>query len=201
MIASVVVCFSQSGPTDTAAFKKDFEKLLSKYGLNSKSYMINVTSNNQKGGQTAFIINNNFYGDTLTEKNNVVYFFDTVENHITLTVAPKKGVWVQPFVFADSSNTHAYFDVGVGASAFVSNYTGWVVDQWKFLAGEVSQNSISKSWPLVIQLKDNDPNQYFIFGDFLDSNKTFLFYKGKIQYWGTFSEEESKKLPPVPTIK
>lgn len=201
LLSISVSSFSQKTPTDTVAFKRDFEKLLSKYGLSNKSYLINVTSNNQKGGQTAFIINNNFYGDTISDKNNITYIFDTTGNHVTLTVAPKKGIWTQPFVFADSSNTHRYFDVGIGTSAFITDNIVWVVDRWRNVAGGVSQHSVSHFWPLRIELKDNDPNQYFIFGDFLDPNKTFLFYKGKIQYWGTFSEEEYKKLPPMPEIK
>ncbi len=196
-----VTSFSQSVTTDTAAFKREFEKLLSKYGLSSKSYLINVTSNNQKGGQTAFIINNNFYGDTLSEKNNIDYIFDTTNNLVTLTVAPRKGIWTQPFVFADSSNKHAYFDVGIGASAYIYDNIVWVIDRWRSVAGGVSQNSVSHYWPLTIRVKANDPNQYFIFGDFLDPNKTFLFYNGKIQYWGTFTEEEFKKLPPRPIMK
>ncbi len=49
---------------DTTAFKKEFEKLLVKYGFNKNGYSLNVTSNNQNGGQTAFIITNNYYGDT-----------------------------------------------------------------------------------------------------------------------------------------
>ena len=200
-LAITPTSFSQNTPTDTAAFKRDFEKLLSKYGLSNKSYLINVTSNNQKGGQTAFIINNNFYGDTLSERNNIDYVFDTAGNHITLTVAPKKGIWTQPFVFADSSNTHRYFDVGVGVAAFISDNVVWVVDKWRSVGGGISQHSVSHFWPLIIELKDNDPNQYFIFGDFLDPNKTFLFYKDKIQYWGTFTEEEFKKLPPMPKNK
>lgn len=57
---------------DSAAFKKDFEQLLKKYGFKSKGYSVNITSINQKGGQTAFIINNNYLGDTsqrhLTDK-------------------------------------------------------------------------------------------------------------------------------------
>jgi hypothetical protein len=46
---------------DSINFKNDLEKLLSKYGLQSAGYQINVQSNNQRGGQTAFTITNNNY--------------------------------------------------------------------------------------------------------------------------------------------
>lgn len=195
-----VSSFSQKAQPDTVAFKKEFEKLLEKYGLSNKSYMINVNSNNQKGGQTAFIINNNFYGDTATEKNNLTYGFDTVDNHVTLIVSPLKGPWINPFVFADSSDSHNYYEVGAGFVSFARPHFVWVVDKWRSVAGPITHQSVSNNWPLFIKLKDNDPNQYFIFGDFLDPNKTFLFYKGKIQYWGTFTEEQIKRLPPQPTV-
>lgn len=51
---------SQIKHTDTAAFKKEFEQLLKKYNIDSKRYSINVTSINQKGGQTALVITNNY---------------------------------------------------------------------------------------------------------------------------------------------
>jgi hypothetical protein len=46
---------------DSINFKKDLEKLLTKYGLQTAGYQINVQSNNQRGGQTAFIITNNYF--------------------------------------------------------------------------------------------------------------------------------------------
>lgn len=46
---------------DSISFKKDLEKLLTKYGLQTAGYQINVQSDNQRGGQTAFTITNNNY--------------------------------------------------------------------------------------------------------------------------------------------
>jgi len=46
---------------DSVNFKKDLERLLQKYGLQSAGYQINVQSNSQRGGQTAFTITNNNY--------------------------------------------------------------------------------------------------------------------------------------------
>jgi hypothetical protein len=43
---------------DSVNFKNDLEKLLAKYGLKTMGYQINVQSNNQSGGQTAFTITN-----------------------------------------------------------------------------------------------------------------------------------------------
>lgn len=46
---------------DSLNFKNDLEKLLTKYGLSTAGYQINVQSNDQRGGQTAFTITNNNY--------------------------------------------------------------------------------------------------------------------------------------------
>jgi hypothetical protein len=43
---------------DSINFKRQFEKLLSKYGLSDNKYSVNVKSISQSGGQTAFMINN-----------------------------------------------------------------------------------------------------------------------------------------------
>ena len=59
--------FSQSKAIDTVAFKVDFEKLLLKYGVKSAGYNF-VISQHQTGGQTAFVINNKYYVDSLTNK-------------------------------------------------------------------------------------------------------------------------------------
>ena len=47
--------FSQ---VDTAKLRKEINGILKKYGLNDASFQLKVSSNNQKGGQTAFVINN-----------------------------------------------------------------------------------------------------------------------------------------------
>lgn len=46
---------------DSTNFKNDLEKLLKKYGLKTAGYVLNIQSNDQKGGQTAFTITNNNY--------------------------------------------------------------------------------------------------------------------------------------------
>lgn len=52
---------------DSISFKKDLEKLLTKYGLQTAGYQINVQSSNQRGGQTAFTITNNNYNTYITQ--------------------------------------------------------------------------------------------------------------------------------------
>jgi hypothetical protein len=47
--------------------------------------------------------------------------------------------------------------------------------------------------PLKINLQ-SDPMQFYIFGDALDMNKSFVYYHGIIKYLGIFSEEEFTKL-------
>ena len=45
---------------DTANLRKEISVLLKKYGLSNAGFELKVNSNNQKGGQTAFVINNNY---------------------------------------------------------------------------------------------------------------------------------------------
>jgi hypothetical protein len=109
--------------TDTSSLKKDFEKLLKKYGIKNTGYMISVNSINQKGGQTALVINNNYFGDTLSEKNNIFYFFDTIGSKVSLYVAPNKGIWTSPFVLTDTTKVNQnVYDFG---SAFFGSMKNW----------------------------------------------------------------------------
>jgi hypothetical protein len=48
--------------TDSTLLKKEIDNLLAKHGLKSTGFSINVISVNQKGGQTAYSITNNYYG-------------------------------------------------------------------------------------------------------------------------------------------
>jgi len=45
---------------DTASLRKEISGLLKKYGFSNAGFELKVNSNNQKGGQTAFVINNNY---------------------------------------------------------------------------------------------------------------------------------------------
>jgi hypothetical protein len=78
---------TQTHPTDTLSFKKDFEKLLSKYGIKSKGYFINVTSVNQSGGQTALVITNNYYGDSVLDATNILFTISNKGTQKILTVS------------------------------------------------------------------------------------------------------------------
>lgn len=187
---------SQNKKIDTTVLKKEIDAVLAKYGLKSKGFAINVISNNQKGGQTAYLITNNYYGDTTTERNNISYSFDTTDKKITLVVSPLKGTWISPFLLTDSSDEHEYFQTRNGFYSSTESIV-WIVDRWCNTKTIITPYPVSKFLPFYLQLKD-DPNQYFVFGDFTDLNKTFLYYKGKIRYWGVFTNEELKKLPPIP---
>lgn len=174
--------FAQSPKiTDTAAFKKDFESLLSKYGITSKGYMINVTSVNQSGGQTAFIITNNYFSEA--PKDSVNFEFTLSEEKSLLTVYPKRGIWSSPFVATDSAKAgRDFFNPGIGV---VSSFHGMeiYVDSTKHICnGLIRSGACSKNFPVYIWLGKNDPDQLYVFGDMQDPGKTYLYYKGKISW-------------------
>lgn len=56
----LLLSFSSYSQTDTAKLRKELYALLKKYGLKDASFLLKVESLNQKGGQTAFEINNNY---------------------------------------------------------------------------------------------------------------------------------------------
>lgn len=166
---------------DSASFKRDFEKLLSKYGINSSSYIINVSSVNQSGGQTAFVITNNYYGDSVSDFTNFGYSFNN--DSTLLTVFPQKGVWQSPFVSTDSLKSNRHFvDPGIGV---VATFHGMkiMLDSVEYtLFGVGPDRRCSKRFPLYIYLQKNDPNQFFVFGDIQDSHKTYIYYKGMVSW-------------------
>ncbi|MFP5040283.1 hypothetical protein, partial [Parasediminibacterium sp. JCM 36343] len=56
LLITPVVSYSQ----DTASLRKEISALLKKYGISNAGFELKVNSNNQKGGQTAFVITNNY---------------------------------------------------------------------------------------------------------------------------------------------
>jgi hypothetical protein len=54
-----ICTFSQ---VDTAKLRKEINTILKKYGLSEAAFQLKVSSTNQKGGQTAFVINNYYVG-------------------------------------------------------------------------------------------------------------------------------------------
>lgn len=175
--------FCQINLQDTMSFRKDFEKLLTQYGLSIKGYTLNVTSINQSGGQTAFIITNNYFRDTILDESNVDFKISGDSNSQILIVYPKKDVWVSPFVFSDSSskNQH-FFDPGIGVSSYVHGISVQIDGKMYPIAGPCSSRACSRKFPLHIYMDKKNQNEFFIFGDFQNSQKVYLFYQGKISW-------------------
>lgn len=73
-------CYSQVKKkfADSTLLKKEIDAVLAKHGLKSTGFSINVISINQKGGQTAYSITNNYYTGikkrtlTMSELNDIV---------------------------------------------------------------------------------------------------------------------------------
>lgn len=173
-------------PTDSLNFKADFEKLLKKYKIKSDGYSLNVQSINQRGGQTAFIINNNYYGDTTNYANNFESSVLTEDGVQYLVIYPKKGSWQTPFVFTDSSNAKTitenphrdgYMDVYDHGEIKISIGMKRVV-----MGGFVSQVPCSRQTPLIITLSKQKKNEYFLFGDYTSPQNSYIYSKGKITH-------------------
>ena len=66
--------YSQKQPifTDTFTLRKEIDSVLAKHGLKTKSFDINVVSFNQRGGQVAYSITNNYqyHNDMIDMPNN-----------------------------------------------------------------------------------------------------------------------------------
>jgi hypothetical protein len=196
IINSVIFCSISSSAqkiTDTTGFKKDFEQLLKRYGINSKGYLINVTSINQKGGQTALVITNNYFRDTVLNETNFEFQIDTQGNQKTLIVFPKTGIWTSPFVLADSIKANRrFFDPGIGVVTSISGIEVLFEGKTYSMIGAAQSTPCSKRFPIYIYLNPDDPDEIFLLGDFQDSNKSYLFHKGKV-IWIPGSSEAPMK--------
>ena len=168
---------------DTLSFKRDFENLLAKYGIINKGYLINVTSINQSGGQTALVITNNYYKDTLLDGNNFIFKLSKEGSREFLTVSPKKGIWISPYVVSDSLSPNSdFFDPGIGVSSYIHGLQVTIENKVYTLSGRGSSHACSKLFPITIYLNKNDPKQFFIFGDLQDQNKHYLYNKGQVSW-------------------
>lgn len=179
-------CQKNPGYIDSVSLKKEIDSVLARYGLKSKGFVINVISLNQKGGQTAYSITNNFYGDTIRAETN--YGFDTLtENGIKyLYVYPRRGTWQSPFVGYDSLMNDISFDPGVGVSGvsresirFNNPNSGTLhKTMWIF-----NSSICSRTMPLRIGLLK--PSAFVIFGDYADPEKIYFYQKGKVKHTPT----------------
>ena len=93
--------------SDSAGLKKEIIELLKKHGYSS--FQINVNSYNQKGGQTAFSITNN-YLDPNYCADSINYELRFYYKKNKFVVNPKKGTWSDLFAicpdtfFSDAQN-------------------------------------------------------------------------------------------------
>lgn len=193
----LLLTFSVTGQiqknTDTAAFKTDFENLLKKYGINSKVYQINVTSINQNGGQTALVINNNYFLDSLNGKNNFGFSIDTTHNQKILICGPLKGVWTTPFFAMDSTRYKSgAYDPGIGVVSSILGIYATIDNKEHNLAAVASNNSCSQMFPMKIYLSALAIEDFFIFGDLQDASKTYLYRKGEVRYFGDEGDGQKK---------
>ncbi len=172
-------------------FKRDFEKLLKRYGIKSTTYQINVNSINQKGGQTALIINNNYFGDSLTGKNNFGFWIDTSNNQKVLICGPLKGVWTTPFFAMDSTKFKRAYDPGIGVTTNIHGIFATIDNKEYRLAAIASNNSCSQMFPMKIYLSALASEDFILFGDLQDPLKTYLYKKGEVSYFG--DEEDGQK--------
>jgi hypothetical protein len=176
--------FAQTPKTlDSVSLKKELDAVLAKYGLKTKGFAVNVISVNQKGGQTAYTITNNYYGDTTKIEAN--YGFDSVihDGIKYIYVYPKKGVWQSPFIGLDSARTEDYiYDVGVGLGVIMHglSFTPSEDSSYRNMLLFFRQGNCSKTLPMKVGLRNK--NGFFLFGDFAESNKVYFYFKGQIFY-------------------
>lgn len=168
---------------DSLLLKKEIDSVLAKHGLKSKGFAINVISINQNGGQTAYSITNNFYGDPgyVPDSINYTFHVERMNGHNYLFVSPKHGTWSQTFFLYDSTKGYpSSSDVTYYGMTTPINGMSLNIDNTKvFMSGILWDKVISPNIPLYIYL-DNDPNGYFAFGDFSYNTRFYIFHQGKV---------------------
>src|SRR6185437_3243601 len=92
--SKISFCQTKKYFNDSLLLKKEIDSVLAKHGLKSRGFTINVISLNQKGGQTAYSITNNYYGTVninkekeLTEQDetSILRKIDSVKNIVHIT--------------------------------------------------------------------------------------------------------------------
>lgn len=170
---------------DSVNFKKDLNKLLNKYGIKFPSYQL-VVSNNQKGGQTAFIITNNYYTNPNYVPDSINFEYKRIINDgqdTLLDVFPISGKWDNPFIVCqselfDNDTPPAWiYAPGVGMSTSgTSNWDFTINDTvFKMTKLTITYPTASKERPLRIAYKFIKKNPlFFIVGDDTDKNKWYI---------------------------
>lgn len=145
-----------------------------------------MISNNQSGGQTALVINNNYtnyYRDSIPDSTN--YHFRTLkyQGQKYLEVFPRKGAWIspfyaegdsiiRPFIVENRSDGATYTRVNLDANFIYPHFTGFY-----------RSTPCSESNPMYILLKETK-NECHFWGDYNDFNKTYYYHQGKV-FWKT----------------
>ncbi|UEG49264.1 hypothetical protein LK994_11540 [Ferruginibacter lapsinanis] len=192
IVSFFLSCISNSqsqtlSPKDSINFKKDFENLLSKYKIDNSAYQINVQSNNQKGGQTAFIINNNYYGDPSIIPDSINYTYSvTLENgKLILNVSPRGQTWEKPLIGYDTLYKRTKNKVNYLSAQSSSYYASLPIDKIKTsLYSWIFDLPCTNKKSIKIDISEN-PNQFIYFGDANNTKKRYLYRNGKVVwYWG-----------------
>ena len=161
--------------------KKEIDSLLLKHGLKSKGFAINVFSINQKGGQTAYLITNNYFTDPNYIADSINYETKVVikDSLKYIYFFPKKGVWTNPFISYES-------DAGnrtTSLQGMMKDITGsFDFGRLKVsFTGATTESPCSKNSPIYIILKKDEEILIF-FGDYSTNTKTYLYEDGEIKH-------------------
>lgn len=161
------------------------DAVLSKYGLKTTGFAINVTSNNQSGNaQTAYSITNNYYTDPnyIPDSTNVSWNVSTLNGKLVLTISPKKGSWEKPLVGYDTSRTDpSYYIVYPMPSTANTTRVSLGTALAKFPINLiVCGDANSDIHPLHIYMKS--VNDYYYFGDYNNTNKRWLYSNNSVHW-------------------
>ncbi len=118
---------------DSLKLKEELDAVLFKYGLKSSGFAINVVSLNQKGGQTAYSITNNYYNNygiiprkvTEEEFKYIMYYFPNKNVSISFRaydgvdaeITSVKNQIVDVFKKNGYNNIDTHFKLGLGFDA------------------------------------------------------------------------------------
>lgn len=186
------------GQSDSAELKKELLDVLKRRGYNS--FQININSYNQKGGQTAFSITNNYFDPNFCPDSSNYELRIDYENS-KFVINPKKGMWSELFVICPDSfwtNSHTLLKdcndnmeisaVGTGVVSHGGRTYQCVV---KALSG--AGCSYGRPYCIPLSLKTG----FFIFGECPKCNnheKWYVYDNGKI-YWYNSRNNPTKILP------
>ncbi len=174
---------SKLSAKDSAKFVVELKALLNKYGLPYTGFQIAVQSYNQSGGQTAFIINNN-YRDLDYVPDSINFICEYVNEEKTqIRVSPKYGIWHSGFI-AFPTNDNCVLDVydSYGIWRGPRTVNEMMYDGKKSLIDvRNSDSSCGKDNPYYVNVESS--NCFFIFGDCInckDLNKVYIYNNGRV---------------------